>query len=342
MPHHLLKRPGSGNWWLDIKVKGRQRIRRSSGTPERKTAEAIAERIEAAEWGRLIHGDSASLTFAEAVLMYVDDGKSGLFTAPLVKHFRNARVMDIGPEDIRGAGRILYPDAKPATWNRQVVVPARAIINHAAGKRLAAYIKVKNFPEMRPVRKAPSGDWLPALLASAATPKRIAALALLMRVTAARIGQALRMEWSAVDLSRGVVVVPHAKGYPERQARLTAEAVALLANLDGERQGRVFGWEGRSAVYKPWKAACKAAGIAYVTPHPAGRYGFATAMRAKGIDPKTAASRGGWKSVRLMLDIYAGEDENPDLIEDVFGTFESQPTCKENLHVRNQKAKSKT
>jgi integrase len=147
------------------------------------------------------------------------------------------------------------------------------------------------------------------------------------------------MEWSSLDLQRGTAIIPAAKGYPEREAALTAEMVVLLANLD--KTGRVFGYEQRWSVYKPWKAACAKAGIPYVSPHSAGRRAFATAMRAAKVDPKTAARRGGWASIRLMLDVYAGEDESADLIEAVFGTFESHPTIKKCLQVQNQKAKSK-
>lgn len=69
-------------------------------------------------------------------MIYVNDGKPDAFTVPLVKHFKDRKIADIGPGDIQAAARALYPRAKPATWNRQVIVPARAIINHAAGKNL--------------------------------------------------------------------------------------------------------------------------------------------------------------------------------------------------------------
>lgn len=247
--------------------------------------------------------------------MYADDGKSRQYTAALVQHFRDRKVADIGPGDIRAAASVIYPDAKPATWNRQVIVPARAIINHAASKNLAAYIRVKNFKELRPFRRAPSADWLPAFMAHA--DNRTAALALFMRITAARIGQAISLEWDAVDLQRAMALIPAAKGYPEQEAALTPEMVALLANL--KKGERVFGYEHRWSVYKPWKAACEAARIPYVSPHSAGRRAFATAMRAAGVDPKTAAKRGRWASIRLMLDVYTDADENPDLINEVFG-----------------------
>jgi integrase len=322
MPHNVYRRPGSDNWWIDIQVKGRKRLRRSAGTTDEGRAKALAERLEAQEWNRLLHGDTATLTFAEAVIIYVDDGKPEAFLAPLVKHFKDRLVASIGPEDIKAAAKVLYPDAKPATWNRQVVVPARAVINHAAGKRLASYIRVKTFKELRPVRKAPAADWLPAFMAHANP--RIAALALFMRVTAARIGQAIEMRWGAVDLQSGQAIIPAAKGFPERLARLTPELVALLANLE-KGKGPVFGYQHHWSIYKPWRKACEDAGIPVVMPHTAGRRAFATAMRAAGVDPKTAAARGGWASIRLMLDVYAGEDEDPGLIDRVFGTAPEKP-----------------
>ena len=322
MPYRIYSRAGSPALWLDIKIKGRRRIRRSSGTADRKIAEALAARIEAREWTRLIHGDPAALSFAEATMIYVDDGKPEDFTAKLVAHFRNELVAAIKPGTIRAAARVIYPDASPATWNRQVITPTRAIINHAAGKGLAAWIKVSRFPELRPVRHAPDAEWLPAFTASA--PPRIAALAMFMRVTAARVGQAIAIDWSRVDLQAGTAVIPAAKGYPERLARLPAAMVAMLANLDGNRQGRVFGFKQRWQVYRPWKAACTAAGIAYVPTHSAGRRAFATLMQRAGVDPKTAAELGGWRSLRLMLEIYTDADTSPGLIERVFGTNEAQ------------------
>lgn len=326
MPHHPFRRPGSRNWWIDVKVKGRKRIRRSAGTTDKAKAQALAVRIEAQEWERLTNGDRSSLTFAEAVTLYLADGHSDQFLAPLVKHFKNTKVMAIRPGHIRSAARVLYPQAKPSTWNRQVIVPARAVINSAADKDLAAYIKVKSFPELRTAKPLPADDWLPRFMTAAES--ALAAMALFMRITGSRIGQAIALDWKAMDLASAQAIIPAAKKHPERIAELTPQLVALLANLPGERRGLVFGFEKRWMVYRHWKAACKRAGIPYVPTHPAGRKSFATTMARRGVDPKTAAVRGGWKSVRLMLEIYTEANVKPGLISDVFGTFESQPAPK--------------
>lgn len=321
MPYRKYTRKGSPNIWLSIKIKGRRRIRRSAGTADGKIADALAQRIEAKEWSRLIHGDPASLTFAEAVMIYVDDGHDARFTAPLVAHFKDMPLSDMKPGHIRTAARSIYPDAKSATWNRQVIVPARAVINHAASKGLAQFIKVDRFPELRPVRKAPEAHWLPGFLAHAEP--RLACLALFMRTTAARIGQTIALEWNALDLAAGTAIIPPAKGYPERKAFLPPDVVARLANLNRGR-GPVFGFVNRWEVYRPWRETCAAASIPYIGPHSAGRRAFATAMSRAGVDPKTAAELGGWKSMRLMLEVYTDSAASPEVINRVFGTNQTQ------------------
>lgn len=317
------KRRGSPHWQIAITVPGRKRIRRSSRTPDKKRANALAEAIEAKEWDRRTTGDESALTFAEAVMLYRRDGGSAQYLAPLVKHFKDRSVTGILAADIKAAASELYPKATAATWNRQVVTPARFVINHAADRGLASHIKVKKFLELRPVRKAPVADWLPAFLDHA--PPRMAALALLMRVTAARIGQAIDLDWNAVNLTEAIAIIPSAKNHADRKAFLTPECVAALANIDGERKGLVFGFRSRRRVYDAWYAVCDAAGIARVGTHDAGRRAFATSMAHAGVDPKTAADMGGWKSVRIMLEIYTDSAASREVLNRVFsGTTASQ------------------
>ncbi len=326
MPYRAYRKKGTDNWWIDVKVKGRERIRRSSGSPDKATAEKIAAKVEAQEWRREIDGDTATTTFAEAVMDYVADDKNPDFLDKLVKHFKDTPLVKIKAGHIRSACRIIYPHAKPATWNRQVITPARAVINHAAAKDIVPFIKVPNFPVVSTPRRAPDGEWIAKFIAAAKP--RMGALMLLLRTTGARIGQALDMEWKDFDLARGIAMVPHTdkgKGYPAREVELTPQLVAMLANLDGPRTGQVFGYKRRgSGLYKAIKAVCAKAGIEYVTTHPAGRRGFFTTMHRAGVDVKTAAKRGGLASTRLALEIYTDDDESRGLITDVFGTFESQ------------------
>jgi integrase len=335
-PFGLYKR--ADIWWIDFTIKGRHRIRESSGTSNHARAKEIAQARYAKEWGRGIKGDRATLTFAEAVMLYISRGGAALYTKPLVAHFKDKRVADIFPGDIRAAAIELYPNASPGTRNRHVITPARAIINAAAESGLCHHIRVKSFKTLKPIRQTVDAQWLTAFRQSA--DPRLGALALFMMITAARIGQAVKLQWEDFDLQKAVVRIPVAKGHEERLAHLTAEMVAVLANLPREARKPVFGYRHRWNFYKPWRAACEAARIAYVPPHQAGRHTFATAMIAAGVDPKTVAARGGWKSLRLMLETYVHGDAGAEAVERVFGTFASQASKPESSE--NSKAKRET
>lgn len=118
-------------WHYSFTVDGK-RYRETSGTGDKRLAEDIAIKHEDRVRRAAVHGQEAILTFPEAVAEYLNDGKDGRFTAPLIRHFRKWKVKDITGPEIRKAAKILYPEASPATWNRQVITPMRAIINHVA------------------------------------------------------------------------------------------------------------------------------------------------------------------------------------------------------------------
>jgi integrase len=278
------------------------------------------------------------LTFAEAVMLYEGAGKDATYLVPLVRHFRDTLLKNINGGTIRSAARVLYPNCSPATWNRQVITPTRAVINHAAENGLGNHIRVKSFPELAPVRRAVDRDWLDKFTKN--VEPRIGALELLMHCTGARLGQAIALDWSKVDLARAEAIIPSAKRYPERLAHLTPEVVASLANLKS-RKGRVFGYEHRWSVYKPWKRACKAANIIYVPPHQAGRHTFATEMIVRNNrDARTTAELGGWKSVKLLLDRYVHPENAKGTINAVFGTKSSQSLPPNSPRHVNSKEKS--
>lgn len=322
----LYRRDGSPSWWFHTKPPGHKRVRRSSRLSDRKEAEKIAARISLKLWKRYSDGETASLTFPEAVMIYTAAGKQTDYLVPLVKHFGDRKVVTMTAGEVREAAKTLYPTGSPATWNRNGIVPARAVINHCAELGKCPHIKVKLFKESPPAKRAVNEAWVKAFIAHAENP-RIAALEYLMWTTAARISQALSLSWeNDVLLNEALIKVPAAKGFPERWAHLTPQMVAMLANLPGEKTGRVFGYVHRWSVYKPWRATCEAAGIPYVPPHQSGRHSFFTETIARNkVDPTTAAKLGGSKSPHLLFKTYVHtEEDTRSVIEDVFGTKRSQ------------------
>lgn len=325
-PFTLYKRPGCTNWSYSFTIHGRGRIRRSTRSPEKEKAREKAWAAYRKETQRLSNAETLALTFWEAALMYQDSGKDTPLIDPLMQHFGQKLISEIGDGDIREAAPILYPGRSPATWNRHVIVPARAIINAAAAKKLCSYIRVKLYKEQPPVRRAADDSWLNAFM-NKAEPE-IAALALLMASTGARIGQALAIKWGGVHFPKGEITIPAAKGYPERIAFMTPALVAALANLRPEKAGDdtpIFRFKRRWSIYKPWRKACADAGIAYIPTHQAGRHTFFTEMIVRNrIDPKTAATLGGSASPSLLLKVYSHPEKGDAVIREVFGTFGAQ------------------
>lgn len=258
--------------------------------------------------------------------MYKSAGKPQDYLVPLLDHFKERKVVTIAPGEIKEAAQKLYPGASPATWNRNGIVPARAVINHCAELRKCPYIRVKMFKESPPAKRAVNAQWVKKFCTNAETPY-IAALEYLMWTTAARITQAITRTWEDdVLLNDALIRIPAAKGFPERWAHLTPEMVSMLANLPGEKKGRIFGYAHRWSVYEPWKRTCERANIPYIPPHQAGRHSFFTETIARNkVDPTTAAELGGSASPELLFKTYVHtEDDTRSVIEDVFGTKRSQ------------------
>jgi len=305
-------------WWYDFSIDGR-RIRRSAKTTDRRLAEDKASKDEWQHRSAAVHGTKAVLTFPQAVALYLKDGRDKRYLSPLLARWRNTKVKDITPPEIRQAAIDIYPDAAAATRNRQGIVPARAVINHAAESGLCPHIQVKKFPEVKSTRKrAGSKPWIDLFCANAKTPQ-IAALARFMFETGARITDAVNLTWNNVDLHERTAYFPKTKNGHEHTAMLPPQTFIAISNLP--RDGaKVFGFASRHSVTRKWRQTIEAAGITPLSRHEAGRHGFGTEMIVRnGVDISTTAKLGNWKSHRLLSETYAHPENERATIDKVFG-----------------------
>ena len=293
----------TGIWQIHGTVAG-QRIRRSSGTRNKQTAQKELRRLEAEAW-ELIHSPYAQVvTFEAAALAYMQSNGETRFLAPLIKHFAGKDIQFIKPGHVRDAAKALYPGRAPATWNRQAVTPVQAVINFAAERGWCQPLRVARFKTKPPKRRAANREWLDAFMQAA--DEELATLALFMFTTGARISDALR-----ITSINGRSVSMMTKTGP-RDAIMSLE---LTERLNGP-----FRWKHRWSVYKLWRKACEDAGIDYLPPHQAGRHAFATEMVVRNrVDAKTAADLGGWKSTR-MLEAYTHSEALEEVVDEVFGS----------------------
>lgn len=329
-----------GHWWARGRVAYAGRpisgyLRSGTGAATQAEAGRWCREEEERRVRRFLLGEQADiLTFAQAVDLYPADAKAAGYLIPLVEAI-GERALDgparLTPRELRALGPVLYPTASTDTWTRQLVTPARAVINHAHDLGRAPPIRIKTYSREERVAqdlrrgklsrqpKTP-GSWEWLLRFRAHADRRHAALALFMFVTGARIGQAIAMHPADhVDLQNGRVQIPAAKGHAARWVDIPSELVAELANLPllyprGTARkpvnARLFGFADRSSPRKGWLSACAKAGIEPLGFHAAGRHGFGQEINVRqNIDEKAAGAIGGWADTALMKRTYTHAED---------------------------------
>jgi len=310
-------------WWVSGSIDG-TRYRESTGHTDRGEAESWALRRETEIVTEGHYGPASVITFGAGVAMYLEGGKSAQFITPIFIEWERRLMKDIHPGDVIDLANRLYPNASGATKNRQVLTPVMAIFRFCAQRGKCAPIIVKRF-ETKKVQQRTTATWPWMAQFTASAKPKLAALALFLATTAARIDDALRLEWSRVDLAKGLAILIDTKNGEDRIVTLLPEVVEALRQVKRVKgDPRVFQFYDRSDVARQIKTACKKAGIPYVPTHGIGRRLFATTMNASGIDPVTAAKAGGWKSVRMYQEIYAQSGDVEQAVARAIGTSVTQ------------------
>lgn len=349
-------------WWLTGTIptrEGDQRVHESTGeTDERQANKARLNRENRAQ-AEIDLDPKDRFTFAQAVDLYLDAGKDDRFIKPLLEHFKETRISDMTGSDVRAAAKAIYPDAVYTTWNRQAVIPTRAVINLAVDEGKCREVLIKGFSKndrdarrsTAPPKRAVDRSYIETFRAHSDDP-RLSALMLFLFQTGARISDALKLEDDSpdIDMVNRKVTFRNMKNGEDGAADLTIEMVYEIQQLrewkrermaawgvripwkgrrSGERHSgrgakkpnkRLFGYIGRGSVYKDIKRICELAGIPYLGTHQPGRHSFATEMIVmNGIDVATTAAKGRWKTKKLLMENYAHGKTGKGVIDKVFG-----------------------
>lgn len=285
---------------------------RSTSTSDRREAQKflIAWRDEARR--RAISGPLKAVpTFASAALAYMQADGEKRFLAPLLEHFGEMPLDQIGQAEIDAAAVALYPDSASATRNRQVYSPMSAILKRAGVDR--ALKRPKGW------RSTPRLHWLQpepafALLASArAVDIRFGALCTFLLYCGCRLSEALRLDWADIDLSASRALLRQTKNGSPIPLHLPPIVIAELGNLPA-RAGRVFGSTKNGRLYARLADAEKRSGVMI----PEGisfhifRHSHATwRRRATGADTSALVGTGLWKS-REAAGVYEHLDPSEE------------------------------
>lgn len=299
-----------GGIWQCVGTVAGKRVRQSTGTGDRSKAEEYRAQIEARIWQRSVYGETAVRTFEEAAVSYLEQGGEGRFLPALLHFFKGRKLSTIAPGDIREAALKIYPNAMPATRNRQGISPAKAVINHGATRGWCQTIVVEPFPVSKSTKNKPVDRlWLDAFLAQCDQDKmqHLAGIVLFMNHTGARRSEAVRLMGDHVDLSKRVAVLAKTKTDEWSVRHLTAELTLRMAALSPQPGEPVFRYTDPAAVNRAIARVCDRARIEKRSTHGAGRHSFGTNAMKAGATVKAAMEAGGWKSPSLFLRTYVHE-----------------------------------
>jgi integrase len=216
-------------------------------------------------------------------------------------------VGSIHRQDLIALAEERYPEGNPATKNRQILTPARAVLNFVAGLEppWCGAPRIKKLRAAMPAPRALAAEDEIRLLAAAARlppinpragrpphPSAYAGehhlLLLWLFRTGIRIGDTLRIQWEdprargerlGINLRGGVVRLVVGKTQRRHELPLTPQLLAALAKVpEDKRTGRLFHWSTQSSINVWLKPLCQTCGV-HFTPHMA-RHTFGARLAA--------------------------------------------------------------
>ena len=326
----IVTRPGSTALYIRGTVRG-QTVFKSAGTSDRALAEEARSALQNELYRLAVHGieKRKSLTFVRAAHDYLNrpaDGRpvsaqTKMLLARIVQHLGQTITCDqIDQAVIDTAAKALCrADAKAATILRSVVTPIKAVLTYAAE---GGWCSVPRFRRSKGSGRRTewfAPDEAERLIAGAA--EHAKPLLEFAFSTGCRLGEALSLEWRNVDLRHNRVILTETKNTEDRIVDMPPRAVAALANLPGDRVGRVFlhpngnpainktkmvpyrltseskFGSGGGQIKRTWGTAMKSAGITRnLTPHSM-RHTWATWHFCVHKDVKQLQEDGGWKTL---------------------------------------------
>lgn len=276
------RRPGHTGLWISGTVtpagaKKGVRIRRRAGSTDPKLAAEEAGEIERKILRAAIYGESPTVRgWAEAVAAYERHAPRSVGTIALLvrltRHFLDTPIDKIDQDAVEEAAKvILRPGAAPATVVRNVIVPVRAVLEHAAWMRWGPEPRIKA-PEIDDTTPKPQPPDVVARMIERA-PDHFRPLVIWLAGTGCRVGETLALDWAQVDLqARIAILLPETtKAGKRRVVELYPAVVEMLGALSAKKEGRVFrrtdGEPYRDSDYgggqlrTPWATTCQRAGV---------------------------------------------------------------------------------
>ena len=310
----IYRRRDSGYWWIDVVLPNGRRLRQSSGTSDRKAAEALVASLKTQAFKEAHFGVKPKRSWQEAVVRYLEVKKS-LRSSRDVK--RICRILhpilgdkllaDIDGDVIWSATACLSNRGiAPATINRYLAT-VRAILRMARDE----WQWIASFPKIKLLAGEVARDrWLTREEADrliACCSPHMASIVRFALATGCRASEITGLEWSRVDLERQTAWLNRTKNGTPRGVPLNRDAVAVLEGEKGKHERFCFTYCGKPIRWglcnTAWPEAVKRAKLVDFRFHDL-RHTWASWHRQAGTSTDELKDLGGWKS-RVMVDRYA-------------------------------------
>ncbi len=305
----LYKRKDSSSWWVSWSDQDGKRFRRSSGTADRKLAEALAASWIKEDFMEVNFGKKPDLAFSEVLLRYAQalkrDSPSHFMKNNryrikfLAERFKDYQVSDMTYRAIQE-----FVDERLETVSSGMalkdVAYIKAAINKARREELTDF--VPNFPRIRPSR--PRNRWLTHEEEERLTQAAASHLKPIIRFavdTGGRRSELFRLDWRYVDLSNRRVTFIQTKNGEDRTVRLCERAYETLTALGPKDSGPVFTFAGKAlkGIKSSFDTAREKAGIEDFRFHDL-RHTFASRLVQGGVPLYNVMHLTGHKSLEMV------------------------------------------
>lgn len=305
----VYKRKGSPNWWITWNDQNGKRHRKSSGTVNKKEADALAAKWIKEDFMEEHFGKKPDVSFSEALLRYAKAAKQenlksfqrssryrlnhlkDRFGSFMLSEITLTIVQDYMDERMREATR--------STVQRDAST-LRAIMNKAYREGLMD--KPPKFPRFKSLHSRKR--WLTLKeeqkLISHASPHLIPIICFAVD-TGGRLSEILNLDWREVDLSNKRVRFIKTKNGEDRSIPLCDRAIAVLSSLKPKEIGPVFTFRGQKIanVDTSFRKARSKAGLEDVRFHDL-RHTFASRLVQGGVPLYDVQHLMGHKSLDMV------------------------------------------
>jgi integrase len=297
-------------WWIDFTTASGERVRCSARTEDRAQAQELHDKLKADAWRVQNLGEKPKRTWDEAALRWLSETEHKrshhldvLKVAWLQEHFRGRYLSELTRDLIAQVADIKRKETSATSANR-VLALVRSILRRAAleWEWIDKIPRIRLYPEPKRRVRWITPEQVHTLLAE--LPLHLVDMVRFSLATGLRQKNVTHLEWSQVDLSRGVawIYADQAKGKRDIHVTLNATAQEVLVRQVGKHPTRVFTYRGRPVNQvntKAWHRALKRAGIENFRWHDL-RHTWASWLTQQGVPLNVIQEMGAWESTEMV------------------------------------------